>query len=127
VTDGITLAELAEKSGTPARTIRFYISRGLVDGPVKAGRSAAYTASHLERLRRIKQLQAEGHALSEIAPLLGLVKAPSVRPSSWWQYQIAEDVVVWTRADMSPWRARQVRAAIEDLTNRLGTEQEDEK
>ena len=30
-----TLAELSEESGIPARTIRFYIARGLLDGPVK--------------------------------------------------------------------------------------------
>ena len=51
----------------PARTIRFYIARGLLDGPVKAGRGAVYTADHLARLERIKEMQAEGRMLAEIA------------------------------------------------------------
>ena len=50
-----TLAELSEESGTPARTIRFYIARGLLDGPLKAGRGAVYTAEHLARLEKIKE------------------------------------------------------------------------
>ena len=125
MSDHITLAELSERSGTPARTIRFYIARGLVQGPVKAGRSAAYTKEHLERLARIRQLQAEGRALSEIAPLLNQAKAPAVAPSAWWQYQIADDIVVCARADVTPWRAHKVRAAIEELTRRLADKEED--
>ena len=62
-----TLAELSEESGMPARTIRFYIARGLLDGPVKAGRGAVYTAEHLARLEKIKEMQAEGRMLAEIA------------------------------------------------------------
>ena len=61
-----TLAELAEAAGIPARTIRFYIARGLLDGPLKAGRGAVYTAEHLARLEKIKTLQAEGRMLAEI-------------------------------------------------------------
>ena len=62
-----TLAELSEESGIPARTIRFYIARGLLAGPVKSGRGAVYTAEHLERLEKIKQLQSQGKMLAEIA------------------------------------------------------------
>jgi len=48
-----TLAELSEESSIPARTIRFYIARGLLDGRVKAGRGAVYTAERL-RLEKIQ-------------------------------------------------------------------------
>ncbi len=66
----MTLAEIAEASGLPARTIRFYIARGLLNGPAKGGRNAAYTAEHVARLERIKRLQAAGHTLSEIGRML---------------------------------------------------------
>jgi DNA-binding transcriptional MerR regulator len=56
----MTLAEVAEASGLLERTIRFYIARGLLDGPIKGGRAAAYTAEHVARLERIKHLQAAG-------------------------------------------------------------------
>ncbi len=117
----MTLAELAEASGLAARTIRFYIARGLVDGPVKAGRAAAYTPEHLARLESIKKLQSEGRMLSEIG--LSLAGAApeknAAEPTAWWQHPIAGDVVVWTRSDVSPWRTKQVRAAIEELARNL--------
>ncbi|MGC9972046.1 MAG: MerR family transcriptional regulator [Bryobacteraceae bacterium] len=123
----LTLAELAEASGVPARTIRFYIARGLVDGPVKAGRGAAYTPEHVARLERVKSLQMEGRTLSEIGRIVGGVEAEqgAAAPTAWWQHAVADDVVVWTRADMSPWRTRQVRAAIGELGRFLGKERKE--
>jgi DNA-binding transcriptional MerR regulator len=122
----LTLLELAEASGLPARTIRFYIARGLLDGPSKAGRGAAYTPEHLARLERIKGLQSEGRMLSEIGRILGGVKAKyAVEPTAWWQHVVAEDVVVWTRTDVSPWRTKQVRAVIGELARLLHEEREE--
>ena len=116
-----TLAELSEESKTPARTIRFYIARGLLEGPVKAGRGAVYTAEHLVRLERIKKLQAEGRMLAEIAhELSGAPPAQgSAPPSPWWQHVIQEDVMVWVRGDVSPWRMKQIRALVDDMASRL--------
>ena len=116
-----TLAELSEESGVPARTIRFYIARGLLDGPVKAGRGAVYTAEHLVRLEKIKELQAAGRMLAEIAHDLngGPPVETAVQPSPWWQYTIQDDVIVWVRGDVSPWRMKQIRAAVDDIASRL--------
>lgn len=120
----LTLSELAEQSGVPGRTIRFYISRGLLSGPAGAGRSAAYTREHVERLDAIKREQAAGRTLSDIAQRLtasGSERAepPPARP--WWQHIVAEDVMVLARADASPWRTKQIRAAIAELAERLKT------
>jgi DNA-binding transcriptional MerR regulator len=116
-----TLAELSEESGIPARTIRFYIARGLLDGPQKAGRGAVYTAAHLARLEKIKAMQAEGRMLAEIA--LDLTDGPPLQtaapPSAWWQYLVHDDVMIWVRGDASPWRMKQIRAAVDDMTSRL--------
>jgi DNA-binding transcriptional MerR regulator len=119
--DERSLAELAEASGIPARTIRFYISRGLLDGPAKAGRGAVYTGAHLERLEKIKALQAEGRHLAEIAPLVEDVREarPGYPSAAWWQHAIADDVVVWTRGDVSPWRQKQIRDAVDEMAVRL--------
>ena len=124
--EGKTLAELAGATGIPARTIRFYISRRLLPGPAKAGRGAVYTSAHLERLEKIKSLQAEGRLLSEIAPLLQEIEAarPSYSSSPWWQHAIGDDVQIWTRADVSPWRLKQIRGAIDALAARLGPNSE---
>jgi DNA-binding transcriptional MerR regulator len=119
-----TLAELSEQSGIPARTIRFYVARGLLDGPAKAGRGAAYTASHAARLEQIKALQSEGRTLAEITHLLtgpATVKA-NLPAAAWYQHVVSEDVMVFVRADSSPWRMKQIRAAIDNLAAQLQTE-----
>jgi DNA-binding transcriptional MerR regulator len=120
-----TLAELADATGIPARTIRFYISRGLLEGPAKAGRGAFYTAAHVERLEKIKALQAEGRLLSEIAPLMDGAQAarPNYPSSAWWQHAIGDDVMIWTRAGVSPWRQKQIRDAVDELAARLRREE----
>ena len=116
-----TLAELSEESGIPARTIRFYIARGLLDGPVKSGRGAVYTAEHVARLEKIQQLQAEGRMLADIAHDLrgGSPAHTAVAPSAWWQHVIQEDVMLWVRGDVSPWRMKKIRTAVDDFASRL--------
>lgn len=122
-----TLAELSKQSGIPARTIRFYIARGLLGGPVKPGRGAVYTAEHLARLERIRQLQAEGRMLAEIAHDLspGPPAQSAVPPSPWWQHVIQEDIMVWVRGDVTPWRMKHIRAAVDDLASRLQESESD--
>jgi DNA-binding transcriptional MerR regulator len=115
-----TLTELSGESGLPARTIRFYIARGLLDGPVKSGRGAVYTEEHLARLEKIKQLQAEGRMLTDIAhEFTGPREHTAVPPSAWWQYVIQEEVMVCVRGDVSPWRMKQIRTAIDAFASRL--------
>src|SRR5215469_12874561 len=64
--NGISLNELAKKSGVPERTIRYYISRGLIPGPVRGGRGAEYTQEHLAGVHLVRQLQSGGMTLAEI-------------------------------------------------------------
>lgn len=129
MSDVSTLAELAETSGIPERTIRFYIARGLLDGPQKVGRGATYSAEHLARLEKIKRLQAEGRVLAEIAQILGggSRRRHSAAPISWWQHAIADDVMVWVRTDASPWRIKQIRAAMDDMSSRLSAGSTEER
>ena len=65
-----TLEELAEDTDVTPRTIRFYITRGLVDPPLRSGRKAAYGEKHKARIEMIRELQAKGMTLSEIGHLL---------------------------------------------------------
>jgi DNA-binding transcriptional MerR regulator len=124
----MSLPDLAKASSTPARTIRFYISRGLLNGPVKAGRDAEYTAEHLACLERIKRLQSAGHTLSEIARMLGsaTVKRAAPAPTAWWQYAVADDVVVWVKGGSSPWRTKHIGAAVERFASLLESGKEPE-
>ncbi|WP_462373823.1 helix-turn-helix domain-containing protein, partial [Turicimonas muris] len=50
------LEDLAELTGIPRRTIRFYIQKGYVAPPLGQKRGAYYTNEHLEELLKIKRL-----------------------------------------------------------------------
>ncbi len=127
MSDPMTLADLSDESGIPARTIRFYISRGLLDGPVKAGRGAEYAAGHLARLEKIKKLQADGRMLSEMVNILNAGRSADAAtpPTAWWQHVIHDDVMVWVRGDVAPWRMKQIRAAVEAFAVQLAVPEND--
>lgn len=57
--EAFKLDELADKADVSARTIRYYVQRGLLSPPVFRGRDTAYNGGHLLRLRLIKRLQDE--------------------------------------------------------------------
>jgi len=124
-----SLQELAAEAGLPARTIRFYIARGLALPPAGAGRGAAYSREHLARLQAIKRLQAQGLMLADIARRLGGEAAETrlPEPDAWWSYPLQGDVVVWVRAGLSPWRTRKVRAVLAEMASRLAAIDEQEE
>ena len=62
--------QLAERTGTSVDTIRYYQGRGLLPAPVRRGRIALYGPEHVERLDRVKALQAQGLSLAAIGRLL---------------------------------------------------------
>ncbi|HPW17732.1 MAG TPA: MerR family transcriptional regulator [Candidatus Aminicenantes bacterium] len=72
-----TLRELAHDTGVAERTIRYYISRGLVDSPLRAGRGAAYGEKHKARIETVRGLQAKGLMLSQIEHVLAAGAGPS--------------------------------------------------
>ncbi len=126
----LTLADLSDASGIPARTIRFYIARGLLDGPTKAGRAAAYTSGHLARLEQIKSLQTGGKTLAEITHLLATPEAepkPALPTAAWYQHVLHNDVMVFVRADAAPWRMKQIRNALDSLAEQLQINSTDER
>ncbi len=120
----LTLAQLAQASGCPPRTIRYYIARGLVPPPRKAGPAAHYGEEHLQRLRQIQTWQAEGLTLAEIGQRLegdDSPARPALERTAWWSYAVAPEVMVQVRADTSPWRARHIQRALQELAERLAT------
>ncbi|MGI8553819.1 MAG: MerR family transcriptional regulator [Dehalococcoidia bacterium] len=61
----MSIEELVERTGVPLRTIRFYISEGLLPGPEGRGRTAFYDEEHLLRLRLIRRLSEQRMPLTE--------------------------------------------------------------
>lgn len=85
VPPGLTLEELADQSGVPARTIRFYQSEKLLPKPERDahdGRLGRYTAEHVERLRLVGELRDRGLKLPAIRTLLDTGDA-STRVADW--------------------------------------------
>ncbi len=66
----LRVEELARRTDTSVDTIRFYQKRGLLSPPRREGRVAWYGDDHLERLQRIRDLQARGFSLAVIRRLL---------------------------------------------------------
>ena len=64
--DGMTIEELAERTGMTPRNIRAHQSRGLLDPPIVRGRTGYYDAEHIARIELIRELQSEGFNLEAI-------------------------------------------------------------
>ena len=62
--------ELATAAGVGVDTVRFYQGRGLLRAPRRQGRRAFYGDDHLERLKRIRDLQRQGFTLAQIERVL---------------------------------------------------------
>lgn len=68
---GLTIEQLARETGMTVRNIRNHQSRGLLPPPEVRARIGYYGAEHVERLRLIQEMQAEGFNLRAIKNLLG--------------------------------------------------------
>jgi DNA-binding transcriptional MerR regulator len=64
------IEQLARTAGVAVDTIRFYQGKGLLDAPRRDGRVTWYGDGHLERLRRIRDLQQRGFTLTVIQRFL---------------------------------------------------------
>jgi DNA-binding transcriptional MerR regulator len=71
------IEQLARASGMAVDTIRFYQGKGLLDAPRREGRVTWYAEAHLERLRRIRDLQQRGFTLTVIRRFLDGELEPS--------------------------------------------------
>ncbi len=91
--ENLSIAELAERAGITRRTIRYYVSEGLLPPPGGRGQRRVYTPDHLLRLQAIRRLKEVFLPLREIrrrlegltsAELRRIALAPpeELRPSS---------------------------------------------
>ncbi len=67
----LTIEELAELVAIPVRTIRYYISEGLLPGPEGRGKATVYGTEHLLKLRLIRRLSQQHMPLAEMTQLTG--------------------------------------------------------
>ncbi len=71
------IEQLSRASGMAVDTIRFYQGKGLLEAPRREGRVTWYGDAHLDRLRRIRDLQQRGFTLTVIRRFLDGELEPS--------------------------------------------------
>lgn len=133
-----SIGELADAAGISRRTVRFYVQRGIIQPPLGAGRGHYYTEEHLNRLRRVRALQEDGHSL-EAANLLLQGKPPSevrermetleaeAMPQTWAKVELLPGLEIHAecgRHRLTPGRVRQLRNAV---TSVLGLSEDEEE
>lgn len=64
--DPYSLTDLARLADVTPRTVRYYVSQGLLPSPEAAGPATRYGDGHLARLRLIRRLQRQHLPLAEI-------------------------------------------------------------
>jgi DNA-binding transcriptional MerR regulator len=92
---GMTIDELAHRTGMTVRNIRAHQSRGLLPPPEVRGRTGYYNREHLARIELIKEMQADGFNLGSIRRLLENVGESSA------------EVLDFTRAVRAPFEEEQ--------------------
>lgn len=70
VDEGWRIDDLAQRAAVAVDTIRYYQREGLLPAGTRVGRSLRYSDEHLERLERIKELQARRFSLAAIRAVL---------------------------------------------------------
>ena len=88
--EGMTIDELARETGMTARNIRAHQSRGLLPAPVVRARTGYYGSEHLDRIRLIQDMQAQGFNLKSIERLLDMGAKSGSREALEFQRSLLE-------------------------------------
>lgn len=122
-----SIAELEEQTGFPSRTIRFYVSKGLLPPAHGRGPTSTYDLSHLLRLRAIQRRRAEGVTLEEIKAELDDLSDPQIAAllevrtdpveDRWRRIMLHDDIEVHVRERAGKPRNPQFDAAVEQIVD----------
>ena len=74
-----TIEDLASVVAVPVRTIRFYISEGLIPGPEGRGKGTVYGEEHLQKLRLARRLSEQRVPLAEIRAQVAALTVDEVK------------------------------------------------
>jgi MerR family redox-sensitive transcriptional activator SoxR len=80
----LTIGQLAERSGVPATTIRYYEREGLLPEPDRIGGQRRYEREHEQGLAAITLAKRAGFSLREIERFITGF-APTTPPSARWR------------------------------------------
>jgi len=113
----LSLQQLSEQTGIPARSIRFYIQKGLLPRPQGETRAATYSEQHLASLLRIRQWQQSGLSLEAIGELLQARREPPLAPARPGAIEVRTHLVIADGIELSvaPERAGLSQAQLRQL------------
>lgn len=110
-----TIDELGKLTGYSRRTIRYYVSEGLLDPPAGRGRGGFYYDSHLKRLQQIRALQDKGLRISEIQKMRPEIQE-AVRPvasrETWLRLPVCPGLEIHVRDDLEADKRKAVDALL---------------
>ena len=116
------LDELAQLTGLPVRTIRFYIQKELLYRPEGDGRGSHYTTDHLERLLEIKKLSGAGVSLERIREILTGTESPvPPRPRAAGTVEVRSHVLIapgvelQINPDEATWPPEKIRELVREV------------
>lgn len=126
-----TIDDLCALTGYSRRTIRYYVSEGLLEPPAGRGRGGFYYDSHLERLQQIRAMQDRGLRMSDIqnlAPEAQTSIEPAPTREFWMRLPICPGVEIHVRRDLEEQYPKAIDALVrvgKTLFEQNGEENED--
>jgi DNA-binding transcriptional MerR regulator len=118
-----TLQDLEQESGASGRTIRYYISLGLLQPAFGRGKTSTYDTDHLLRLKLIQRLKEERQPLNDIREQLSHLSSDDVArilqvqlypaAMTWKRFSLHEDLEISLRERPLPERSAAQEAAFD--------------
>ena len=112
-----SIGDLSVGADVSARTIRHYITVGLLPGAVGQGRTSHYTDEHLRTLLKIQNLKREGESLGDIRAILSeqdveIWRNETSSEGHFEHIKVAPDIKIQMRMGMTPQRKARVLQAL---------------
>jgi DNA-binding transcriptional MerR regulator len=118
-----SMHDLVESSGLSERTIRYYITQGLIAPALGRGRARYFTPDHLEQLERAATLRAQRHSIEEIRDRLASQAVPHPATSQRWERAPLHATLELHLREDAPQAVRELARRIVELSQEwLGAE-----
>ena len=98
--DEYSIAEVQDLTGLTGRTVRYYVSQGLISPAHGRGPSATYDRGHILRLKAIQKLKADHLPLDEIKRRLSELTDRQI--ASTFESEIRSAGETWRRIELHP-------------------------
>ena len=104
----LTIEDLANQSGLPLRTLRFYIQEGILQRPDTRGKFARYSQQHLDRIELIRRLKDLRTPIQEIKQMLENISEEELHQLLKYQDMVASQ---FTTLQTGPLNERRISEA----------------